>query len=159
MLNSTRVSIIHPVFSQRKRLRRVPLSRYNMKTKLKLAVLDGEYAIHRLSPEQEIPASVLKSDFFSITKTDEELSIVCDAEIPVSSEKSEKGWSCIKVSGPLDFALTGILAKISNILAEAGISIFALSTYDTDYILVKSKKLDIAERALKEAGYIFEKRL
>lgn len=128
-----------------------------MKNNLKLALLNGEYTIHRLSPEQEIPSSILKSDFFSITRTDEELSILCPSEIALPSEKSEIGWNCIKVLGPLDFALTGILAKISSVLAEAEISIFALSTYDTDYILVKSKKLDIAKEVLKEVGYIFEK--
>ena len=127
-----------------------------MKTKLKLAILDGEYAIHRLEPEQDIPSSVLKGDFFSITKTDEELSIVCDAHLSVSSEKTEAGWSCIKVLGPLDFALTGILAKISSVLAEAEISIFALSTYDTDYILVKKDKLPVAKKALEKAGYVLE---
>ena len=124
-----------------------------MKTKLTLAILDEEYTIHRFSPEQDIPTSVLKGDFFSITRTNEELSIVCDAHLSVSSEKSEDGWACIKVLGPLDFAITGILAKI---LAEAKISIFALSTYDTDYVLVKSKVLATAKNALEKAGYIFE---
>ena len=128
-----------------------------MKAKLTLTVLDGVYAVHRLSSEQDIPSSVLKGDFFSITRTDEELSIVCDVQIFVSSEKSEADWSCIKVLGPLDFALIGILAKISSVLAEAEISIFALSTYDTDYILVKSNTVDTAKKALKEAGYVFEK--
>ncbi len=128
-----------------------------MKTKLKLAILDGEYAVHRLSPKQDFPSSVLKGDFFSITKTDEELSIVCDAHLPVSSEKTEAGWSCIKVLGPLDFALTGILAKISSVLAEAEISIFALSTYDTDYILVKKDKLNATNFVLEQAEYVFEK--
>jgi hypothetical protein len=127
-----------------------------MKTNLKLAVLDGEYTIHRLKTEQEIPAQVFKSNFFSITRTDEELSVICSAEISLPSEKSEKGWSCIKVLGPLDFALIGILAKISSALAEAEISIFALSTYDTDYILVKADILATAQNALEKAGYIFE---
>jgi len=127
-----------------------------MKTKLTLSVLDGEYAIHRLSPEQDIPAKVLKGDFFAIVRTEDELSIVCDAHLPVSSEKSETGWACIKVIGPLDFALTGILAKISSVLAEAEISIFALSTYDTDYILVKTNTLATAKNVLQKAGYIFE---
>ena len=127
-----------------------------MRNNLKLAFLDEEYTIHRLKSEQDIPAQVFKSDFFSITKTDEELSIVCDAKISLPSEKSEAGWSCIKVLGPLDFALTGILAEISNVLAEAEISIFALSTYDTDYILVKSDILVTAQNALEKAGYIFE---
>ena len=127
-----------------------------MKTNLKLTILDGEYAVHRLSIEQDIPSNVLKGVFFSITKTDEELSIVCDAHLPVASEKRESGWSCIKVLGPLDFALTGILAKIAKVLAKAEISIFALSTYDTDYILVSSNKLDAAKKVLKDVGYIFE---
>lgn len=127
-----------------------------MKTNLRLALLDGEYAVHRLSPKQEIPSNALKGDFFSITKTDEELSIVCDAHLPVSSEKTEAGWACIKVLGPLDFALTGILAKISSVLAAAEISVFALSTYDTDYILVKSNTLLATKNALQKAGYVFE---
>ncbi len=127
-----------------------------MKNKLKLAILDGEYAIHHLSPEQGIPSSVLEGDFFAIVRTDEELSIVCDAHLPVSSEKSEAGWACIKVLGPLDFALTGILAKISSALAEAEISIFAISTYNTDYILIKADTLDAAKKVLKKAGYLFE---
>ncbi|OQY33417.1 MAG: hypothetical protein B6I38_03630 [Anaerolineaceae bacterium 4572_5.1] len=85
-----------------------------------------------------------------------ELSIVCDINTNIASEKSEKDWACIKVLGPLDFALTGILARISNVLAEAEISIFALSTYDTDYVLVKSNTLLASKKALKKAGYIFE---
>jgi len=128
-----------------------------MKTKLRLAVLDGEFVIHRLQPEEVFPSSVLKGYFFSITRTDEELSIVCDALLPVSSEKSETGWSCLKVLGPLDFSLTGILVKISSVLAETEISIFALSTYDTDYILVKSNTLVAAKKALEKAGHIFKK--
>ncbi|OQX62500.1 MAG: hypothetical protein B5M51_06030 [Anaerolinea sp. 4484_236] len=84
------------------------------------------------------------------------LSIVCDINTNIASEKSEKDWACIKVLGPLDFALTGILARISNVLAEAEISIFALSTYDTDYVLVKSNTLLASKKALKKAGYIFE---
>ena len=127
-----------------------------MKNKLRLAVLDGEYAVHRLQPEQDIPSSILKGNFFSITRTDEELSIVCDAHLPIVSEKSESGWSCIKVLGPLDFVLTGILAKITRVLAEVEISIFALSTYDTDYILVKKDKLPTAKKVLEIAGYVFE---
>ena len=105
-----------------------------MTTKLKLSILDGEYAIHRFPPEGDIPA--LNGSFLSITRTEDELSIVCDADIPLKSEKSESGWTCIKVLGPLDFGLTGILAKIASVLAEVEISIFAISTYDTDYILV-----------------------
>ena len=127
-----------------------------MKTNLKLSVLDGEYVVHRFSPESQIPVDVLKRNLISITRTNDELSIVCDAQLSFNSEKSEAGWACIKVLGPLDFGLTGILARVSGVLAEAEISIFALSTYDTDYILVKNNTLSVAKKALSEAGYIFE---
>ena len=120
---------------------------------LTLEVLDGEYTIHKFSPEKSVPVEVLRSSFLSITKTAEELSIVCDAAIDLEAEKEEHGWSCLKVLGPLDFSLTGILAKLSTVLAEAEISLFAVSTYDTDYILVKSEKLAEAVRVLSVFGY------
>ena len=120
---------------------------------LTLKILDGHYTIHRFSPKKNLPTEVLTSSFLSITKTEDELSIVCDASIVLDTEVSESGWSCIKVLGPLDFALTGILAKLSVILAEAQVSIFAISTYDTDYILIKSEKLELAVRVLEREGY------
>ncbi len=123
-------------------------------TSLKLSILPNEYTIHRFQAETDIPA--LTGNFLSITRTDDELSIVCDADIPLKSEKSESGWACIKVLGPLDFGLTGILAKIASVLAEAEISIFAISTYDTDYILVKKETLDFGKDVLLKAGYILQ---
>ncbi len=125
-----------------------------MTINLRLAVLDGEYTVHRFPPESEIPA--LTGNFLSITRTEDELSILCDAGILIESEKSESSWACIKVLGPLDFSLTGILAKIASVLAEAEISIFAISTYDTDYILVKKEKLAVAQEVLSQQGYVFE---
>lgn len=122
-------------------------------TSLKLSTLPGEYTIHRFSPESDIPT--LTGNFLSITRTDDELSIICDSEHPLKSEKSESGWACIKVLGPLDFGLTGILAKIASVLAEAEISIFAISTYDTDYVLVKKENLEVARESLLNSGYIF----
>jgi len=126
-----------------------------MRNNLKLAVLGDEFTIHRFHPEQKITTQIFKSEFFSITRTDNELSVVCDAKISLPSEKNETGWSCIKVLGPLDFSLTGISAEISKVLAEAKISIFALSTYDTDYILVKTETLNSAQDALRKTEYIF----
>ncbi len=123
--------------------------------KLQLNILENLFTIHRFPPDHEIPDQVRQSDFYSISKTEDELSIVCGSSIRLNSENLETGWSCIKVSGPLDFSLTGILADISAILAEAGISIFALSTFDTDYILVKSEKLSIAREVLLSSGYTF----
>ena len=101
----------------------------------------------------KIPNNLFNSDFLSITKTEDELSIVCPSTYKLASDKVEDNWSAIKVVGPLDFSLTGILAKISSVLAESKISIFAISTYDTDYILVKTEKLRLAISILESAKY------
>lgn len=106
--------------------------------KLTLSVLEGRFGVCRLETGSEIPAWVYGSNFFSITRTPEELSIVCqESSIPSNisaGTRAEKGWNYLKVEGPLDFGLTGILAGISRALADNDISIFAVSTYDTDYI-------------------------
>lgn len=124
--------------------------------KLQLTILENQFIVHRLAPTAKIPEQVFSSSFYSITRSDEELSIVCSAELDLASDKAETAWSCIKVLGPLDFALTGILAAISKVLAEAKISIFAISTFDTDYILVKTEKLETAKHVLEQAGYEFK---
>ncbi len=123
--------------------------------KLNFGIIKGSFTIHRLSPESEIPDNISRSSFYSISKTDEELSIVCPSSLPVISENSDAGWSCLKVIGPLDFSLTGILSDISAILAKAGVSIFAISTFDTDYILVKSDSLENAKKVLQKAEHTF----
>lgn len=123
--------------------------------KLNLSTLDGLFTIHRFSPTDNVGKQVLESAFFSICKTEDELSIVCPSVLELESPVSETGWACIKVLGPLDFSLTGILADISSILARVEISIFAISTFDTDYILIKSDKLDEAKTVLKKAGHNF----
>ena len=114
------------------------------------------YCIHRFQTDTEIPTSALNAPFYSITRTDDELSIVVPQSIQLDSDKQENDWRCLKVLGPLDFSLTGILARISNILAEAEISIFAISTFDTDYILIKSEKIDQAVGVLRKASYIIQ---
>jgi len=121
--------------------------------KISLTVLPGEFSVHQLHPSSRIPDAVQESQFYQICRTDEELSIVCETHISMISKHEETGWACIKADGPLDFALTGILAGISKVLAENNISIFAVSTHDTDYILVKHQYLDHSVKALKANGY------
>ena len=123
---------------------------------LVLTVLSETFTIHKLSPDASIPEEILKSNFYSVSKTENELSLVCSEVIEVHSLQISKGWKCIKVKGPLDFNLTGILAGISDILAQANISIFAISTFDTDYLLVRSQDLFSARTKLRKAGYKFE---
>ena len=124
--------------------------------KLVLSVLSETFTIHKLSPDASPPEEILKSNYYSVSKTENELSVVCPELIEVQSIQSSKSWKCIKVKGQLDFNLTGILAGISDILAQANISIFAISTFDTDYILVRSQDLSSARTKLRQAGYKFE---
>ena len=107
--------------------------------KLVLSVISENFTIHKLSPDASTPEEILKSNYYSISKTENELSLVCSEVIEVQSLQSSKGWKCIKVAGPLDFNLTGILAGISDILAKRNISIFAISTFDINYILVRQR--------------------
>ena len=117
-------------------------------------ILKGEFAIHWLQPGSEIPPAALTSEFCWTAHTPEEISLVCPAEIVVPAQKTEPGWSCLKLQGPLDFELTGIIANLSGTLADAGISIFAISTFDTDYLLVKTPDLQETRNALARKGYI-----
>ena len=111
---------------------------------LKLSVMTIPLAVVRLDASCNIPFWGTEGDFFSITKTQEELSVVCSEDKVPENVKVEKGWRCLKVEGPLDFGLTGILASLAQPLAEAKISIFSISTFDTDYILVKKENLQKA---------------
>ena len=110
----------------------------------------------KLPPNAEIPSWVYSSAFMSITKTEDEISIV----LPTGSLKSEyqesKSWRLLKLIGPFDFNLTGILASVLNPLAEKGIGIFALSTYNTDYVMVQSKDFEAALEVLKAASHKIE---
>ena len=120
---------------------------------LTLTLLEQTFTLHRLEPDAEIPAPALHSSFFAITRTDGETSLVLPDSVEIESEKSDTGWACFKVEGPLEFSLVGILAGIASVLAEAQVSIFALSTFDTDYILVKREQIQAAKEALRAAGY------
>ena len=123
-----------------------------MSPQFTLSILPEVFAVCRLSPDTPIPAWAA-GGFLSLTRTAEELSIVCaQAQVP-DSVKSEKGWRCLKVAGPLDLSLMGILAALTAPLAQAQIAIFAISTYDTDYLLVKEKDLEQAVHVLNQAGH------
>ena len=96
----------------------------------------------------------LTQELFFIAKTDEEISLVCETRYaPSNATHREDGWKAFRIQGELDFSLIGILSKISTILAENQIGIFAVSTYNTDYILVKEENFEKAMRVLGEAGY------
>ncbi len=120
---------------------------------LKLTILDGLFTIHHLKPGAAIPKGVTSSTFYSISGSGDELSIVAPDTLKVESEKSEPGWAAICVVGKLDFAEVGILADLTSALAKAGVSVFAVSTFNTDYLLVKDASLKAAREALTAAGH------
>ncbi len=122
---------------------------------MQLKVLDNKLKVVKMKADNIVPKIVFNKKFYSITKTDEELSIVVDEDVDIQGEIVEYNWRAIKIVGILDFSLIGILSKISTILAKDKISIFAISTYNTDYILVKEDKLKNAIDALKKNEYKF----
>ena len=132
------------------------MQKFESSVNLVLSMLSETFTIHKLSPDASIPEEILKSNFYSVSKTENELSLVCSEVVEVQSLQSSNGWKCIKVKGPLDFNLTGILAGISDILTKGNISIFAISTFDTDYILIRSQDLSSARNKLMKADYKFE---
>ena len=124
---------------------------------MKLTILPETLAICRLEKDTSLPDWAWADNFVSVTRTADELSIVCPQKKVPADVKRDEGWRCLKVQGPLDFSLTGILTSLTMPLAEEGISVFAISTYDTDYLLVKEEQLEGAIQALREEGYDIEK--
>ena len=117
---------------------------------LRLVVLDCELTVCKCA---EIPVELLQGGFCCITRTDEEISVVCEtAKAPGQTTEREDGWRALKVCGPLDFGLVGILSRISSALVGAGVALFAISTFDTDYVLVKANALQAAISALRGKG-------
>ena len=123
---------------------------------MNLSILPDLLAVCRLEPNSSVPDWAVVSDFWSVTRTLDELSLVCLRQNVPDGVQCEADWRALKVEGPLDFALIGILADLSGALAQAKISLFAISTYDTDYLLVRADKLDAAVAALRAAGHNVE---
>jgi hypothetical protein len=121
---------------------------------LKLTVLKDKYAIYRLDPESDELDWKYSSDFYSVTRTRDELSIVCRQIDTISGAcEINRDWRILKIEGPLDLSAIGIIAEISGILKENKISIFIISTFETDYILVKNEDLDKAIDSLQAHTY------
>ncbi|MBU1205612.1 MAG: ACT domain-containing protein [Proteobacteria bacterium] len=119
----------------------------------KLFLLPETMAICQVPKDVDVPQWALAASFYSITRTAEELSVVCpQTDVPEGIKKDE-GWRCLKVEGPLDFSATGILASLTMPLAKEEISVFAVSTYNTDYLLVKAQHLEKAVQILSQNGH------
>lgn len=122
---------------------------------LQLKVLPHRYAVCQLAADTPPPAWAFPpgEGFASVSLTDDELSVVCRQDGVPQQVKAERGWRCLKVEGPLVFDAVGIMAGLTSALAAAGVAVFAISTYDTDYILVKDERLAASVEALRHQGY------
>ena len=118
-----------------------------------LQLMDEMFNIHSLDNDAPVPEQVFKASVYFIGKTHDELSIVVPDYIAIDSLEVELGWNALEVLGPLGFSMTGILSNISAVLAAKQISIFAVSTFDTDYILIKNEAINAAIDALRSNEY------
>ncbi|MCL2249688.1 MAG: ACT domain-containing protein [Oscillospiraceae bacterium] len=121
-------------------------------TIMELQIIDGDFSVCRLDSIEQVDFS---RELLFFAKTPDELSLVCEsAHVPVKAINVESDWKMLKVSGTLDFGLVGVVSKISGILAAAEISIFVVSTFNTDYILLKSDSFNKGLKVLSQGGYI-----
>ena len=120
---------------------------------MRLCVLDDHLAVCRLEARAEIPRWVAGASFFCVTRTPAELSVVCPEECVPAGITCEPGWRAFRLEGRFDFGLVGVLSSVAAPLAESGVGILAIATYDTDYVLVREPQLDLAVSALRERGH------
>jgi hypothetical protein len=118
-----------------------------------LTVLGEWLSICRLDAGEEVPAWATEASFFSVTRTRDEPSVVCPEDVVPEGITRERGWRAFRLEGPFDLSMVGVLASVASPLAEAGASIFAVSTFDTDYVLVREEQLDLAVGTLRARGY------
>jgi hypothetical protein len=123
--------------------------------RLSIVLLPGRYAVCRLAPDAAIPSGA-DGHLLSITRTADELSIVCDENTVPAGARREPGWRCLRVAGTLEFSLVGVMASLVVPLAEADVAVFVFSTFDTDYFMVRELDLDRAVTALRGAGHEVE---
>jgi hypothetical protein len=120
---------------------------------VQLYALDDLYAVVRLEPDAEIPPWARTGHFWSVTRSESELSIVCAQDQVPPDASAERGWCAFEVAGPLDFSLTGVVASLVTPLADEQIPLFVVSTFETDYLLVREHDLHRSVAALTSAGH------
>jgi hypothetical protein len=124
--------------------------------RLKLLGVAGSFAVCKLPPGSPIPPWATTGDLFSVTRAPDELSVVCLQEAVPEGVVCERDWRCLRVAGPIPFTLVGVLAALTTPVAKAGVGVFAFSTFDTDYLLVKAGDTPKAVAALSAAGHLVD---
>jgi uncharacterized protein len=123
---------------------------------LKFIVLEGSYSLCRLLADEAIPSWIFASPFYTISKSPQELFIVCESKYVPGNTQQSNGWKLLKIDAVLELSITGITAKFSKPLAEAGINLCVIATFDTDYVMVPEEKLFFAAEALQKEGFTVE---
>ncbi|HEY1375170.1 MAG TPA: ACT domain-containing protein [Gemmataceae bacterium] len=124
---------------------------------LTLLEVAGRFAVCKLPPTSAIPPWATAGDLFSVTRTPDEVSVVCRQELVPAGAQAEVGWRCLRVAGAMPFTLVGVLASLTGPVAAAGVGVFAVSTFDTDYLLIQEAKFPEAVDALRAAGHLVER--
>jgi len=120
---------------------------------LTIEILKDFYSVYQFDSDYKLDNIFQNNKFFSITRTKDELSVVAKENSLNDYKKTETGWKILKIKGLLDFSLTGIISKISSVLSDANISVFVISTFNTDYVMVKNETLEKAVEVLRGNGY------
>ncbi len=121
--------------------------------KLEIEILPGMYAIHRMHPHEALPSQLLDGAPWFAARSERELSVVCRTDIQLDSRVTDSGWRTFRIAGTLDFDMVGVLSGLTGCLASAGIPVFVVSTFETDYFLVKQDRFESAISLLQDAGY------
>ena len=124
--------------------------------RLNLLGVEGTFAVSKLPTGSALPPWATAGDLFSVTRTADELSVVCRQEVVPEGVVCERGWRCLRAAGSMPFTLVGVLASLTTPVAKAGVGVFAFSTFDTDYLLVKVAEFPKAVAALRGAGHVVE---
>jgi hypothetical protein len=120
---------------------------------MELTILKDKYSVYQFTERADLPSWICKSEFYSITGTRDELSVVAVENPGSNGVQENKGWKVLRITEPLEFSLVGVIAGMTSILKEEGIPVFVISTYNTDYILVKNENLSECIIALEGRGH------
>jgi len=124
-------------------------------SQLKLTILANDYTIHQFPEKSIISKNMYDSHFLSISFTENEITVICESNIEINSKKKDDEWTCIKLVGEFDLEIKGVWAKITSIVADAGSPVLAITTYDTDYFLVKTKYLIDVQSLFEKRNFRF----
>jgi len=124
-------------------------------SQLKLTILANDYTIHQFSEKSIISKNMYNSHFLSISFTEKETTVICESNIEINSKKKDDEWTCIKLVGEFNLEIKGVWAKITSIVADAGSPVLAITTYDTDYFLVKPKYLIDVQSLFEKRNFRF----